>query len=161
MSQDYVNGTMTNGARHSSNNTTTDAFALPGVDEMKLRSRIYCKPQLSPYPKALRFSGPTPVQEKKVGIWSFNILAWYHVDYFVFKIKLFSVYYFLYCFILLLECTYSTKTWTSGRLYLNPLFKIVIFFNIVHFVKVWVYGKFRPLCFIFVVDFPFSSLFLC
>lgn len=66
MSHDFVNATMTNGSRHSSNSTTTDAFALPGVDEMKLRSRIYCKPQLAPYPKALKFSGPTPVQEKKV-----------------------------------------------------------------------------------------------
>ena len=66
MSQDFVQGTMANGARHPSNNPTSDSFELPGIDEMKLRSRIYCKPQLSAYPKALRFSGPTPVQEKKV-----------------------------------------------------------------------------------------------
>lgn len=65
MSQDF-NGVMTNGARQPTNNAKSDPFALPGIDENKLRSRIYCKPQLSPYPKALKFSGPTPVQERKV-----------------------------------------------------------------------------------------------
>jgi hypothetical protein len=76
MSQDF-NGMITNGARQPTNNAKSDPFALPGIDENKLRSRIYCKPQLSPYPKAIKFSGPTPVQERKVSI----IVTWFECTY--------------------------------------------------------------------------------
>lgn len=58
--------TFANGGRKPSNKPRSDAFSLPGIDENELRARIYAKPQLKPNPKALRFSGPTPVQLKKV-----------------------------------------------------------------------------------------------
>ena len=58
--------TLANGGRKPVNNPRSDAFSLPGIDENELRSRIYAKPQLKPNPRALRFSGPTPVQLKKV-----------------------------------------------------------------------------------------------
>ena len=58
--------TFANGGRKPANNPRSDAFSLPGIDENELRARIYAKPQLKPNPKALRFSGPTPVQLKKV-----------------------------------------------------------------------------------------------
>ena len=59
------NGTSTfaNGRRKPANN---GGFSLPGIDENELRARIYAKPQLKPNPRALKFSGPTPVQLKKV-----------------------------------------------------------------------------------------------
>lgn len=58
--------TFANGGRKPSNKPRSDAFSLPGIDENELRARIYAKPQLKPNAKALRFSGPTPVQLKKV-----------------------------------------------------------------------------------------------
>ena len=58
--------TLANGSRKPVNNPRSDAFSLPGIDENELRARIYAKPQLKPNPRALRFSGPTPVQLKKV-----------------------------------------------------------------------------------------------
>ena len=39
---------------------------LPGVDEAKLKARLYAKPQLEQNPKALKFSGITASQKKKV-----------------------------------------------------------------------------------------------
>ena len=58
--------TFANGNRKPANNGRSDGFSLPGIDENELRARIYAKPQLKPNPRALRFSGPTPVQLKKV-----------------------------------------------------------------------------------------------
>lgn len=60
--------TLANGNRKPANNARSDAFSLPGIDENELRARIYAKPQLKPNPRALRFSGPTPVQLKKVSL---------------------------------------------------------------------------------------------
>lgn len=60
-------GPVANG-RKPTNNVRSDAFALPGIDENQLRARIYAKPQISQNPKALRFTGPTPVQQKKVNV---------------------------------------------------------------------------------------------
>ena len=60
--------TLANGSRKPANNGRTDGFSLPGIDENELRARIYAKPQLKPNPRALKFSGPTPVQLKKVSI---------------------------------------------------------------------------------------------
>lgn len=59
-------GPLTNGTRKPTNNPRSDAFSLPGIDQNKLRARIYAKSQLAPHPNALRFTGRTPVQEKKV-----------------------------------------------------------------------------------------------
>ena len=39
---------------------------LPGVDEAKLKARLLAKPQLGQHPKALKFSGITASQKKKV-----------------------------------------------------------------------------------------------
>ena len=58
--------TLANGGRKPNSNGRNDAFALPGIDENELRARIYARPQLKANPKALKFSGPTPVQLKKV-----------------------------------------------------------------------------------------------
>ena len=58
--------TLANGNRKPANNGRPDGFSLPGIDQNELRARIYAKPQLKPNPRALRFSGPTPVQRKKV-----------------------------------------------------------------------------------------------
>lgn len=70
--------TLANGNRKPANNPRSDAFSLPGIDENELRARIYAKPQLKPNPRALRFSGPTPVQLKKV---SLNVFHWAYNRY--------------------------------------------------------------------------------
>ena len=59
-------GPLANGTRRPTNNGRSDAFSLPGIDQNKLKARIHAKPQLAPHPNALKFTGRTPVQEKKV-----------------------------------------------------------------------------------------------
>ena len=61
-----VTGSLANGGRRPTNAGRSDAFALPGIDQNKLKARIYAKSQLAPNPNALKFTGRTPVQEKKV-----------------------------------------------------------------------------------------------
>ena len=39
---------------------------LPGIDEAKLKARLFAKPQLEQNPNALRFSGLTATQKRKV-----------------------------------------------------------------------------------------------
>lgn len=41
---------------------------LPGIDEAKLKARLIAKPQLEQNPKALKFSGLTATQKKKVNV---------------------------------------------------------------------------------------------
>ena len=65
MTQNGVGG-LTNGLKASSNQSRNGPISLPGVDEEKLKARIYAKPELKPHSNALRFNGRTPVQDRKV-----------------------------------------------------------------------------------------------